>query len=169
MDKLGAIRSEVIHDYVKHLKLQVSSDYFLDLTRQYLDASRYVDAATCIMKFGFYDKFDILELCINLVDINKVQQAKMLVQNVPDLKERLIRGLSRPQHAKVAAQLVKDYKLNPDDFPELQNLVSITSSNYFIKRAFKSPSHAEYMPLHKIEDLFSGNPRMLLFLVEELL
>jgi len=25
------------------------------------------------------------------------------------------------------------------------------------------------MPLHKIEDLFSGNPRMLLFLVEELL
>ena len=48
------------------------------------------------MKFGFYDKFDILELCINLVDISKVQQAKMLVQNVPDLKERLIRGLSRP-------------------------------------------------------------------------
>ena len=61
-----------------------------------MDASRYVDAATSIMKFGFYDKFDILELCINLVDINKVQQAKMLVQNVPDLKERLIRGLSRP-------------------------------------------------------------------------
>ena len=123
------------------------------------------------MKFGFYDKFDILELCINLVDINKVQQAKMLVQNVadPDLKERLIRGLSTPQHAKVAAQLVKDYRLSPDDFPELQNLVSITSSNYFIKRAFKSPSHAEYMPLHKIEDLFSGNPRMLLFLVAELL
>ena len=48
MDKLGSIRSEVIHDYVKHLKLQVSSDYFFDLTRQYLDASRYVDAATCI-------------------------------------------------------------------------------------------------------------------------
>ena len=43
----------------------------------------------------------------------------MLVQTVPELKERLIRGLSRPQHAKVAAQLVKDYKLNPDDFPEL--------------------------------------------------
>ena len=48
MDKLGSIRSEVIHDYVKHLKLQVSSEYFFDLTRQYLDASRYVDAATCI-------------------------------------------------------------------------------------------------------------------------
>jgi len=79
MDKLGTIRSEVIHDYVKHLKLNVSSDYFFELTRQYLDSSRFVDAATCIQKFGFYDKFDILELCINLVDISKVQQAKILV------------------------------------------------------------------------------------------
>ena len=88
---------------------------------------------------------------------------------MPDLKDRLIRALSRPQHSKVAAQLVKEYKLNPEDFPELQNLVSITTSNYFIKRAFKSSNHPEYMPLHKIEDLFSGNPRMLLSLVEELL
>ena len=72
MEKLGNIRSDVIHDYVKHLKLQVSSDYFLELTRLHLEASRYVDAATCIMKFGFYDKFDILDLCINLMDISKV-------------------------------------------------------------------------------------------------
>lgn len=33
MDKLQSIRSEVIHDYVKHLKLQVSSEYFEGLTR----------------------------------------------------------------------------------------------------------------------------------------
>ena len=96
LDKLSSIRSELIHDYVKHLKLQVSSDYFENLTKKYLEAQRYVDAATCIVRFSFYDKFDILELCINLVDISKVQQAKILVQNVPDLKDRLIRGLSRP-------------------------------------------------------------------------
>jgi len=96
LDKLSSIRPELIHDYVKHLKLQVSSDYFENLTKKYLEAQRYVDATVCIVRFSFYDKFDILELCINLVDINKVQQAKMLVQNVPDLKIRLIRGLSRP-------------------------------------------------------------------------
>lgn len=62
----------MIHDYVKHLKLNVSSEYFLNLTRQYLESGRFVDAATCIVKFGFQDKFDILELCVNLVDINKV-------------------------------------------------------------------------------------------------
>ena len=119
MEKLGSIRSEVIHDYVKYLKLQVSSDYFLQLTNQYLEAGRFVDASTCIVKFGFFDKFDLLELCMNLVDINKVSQAKLIISNVPELKEKLIRLLSQPQHAKVAAQLVKDYKLNPEDFPEL--------------------------------------------------
>lgn len=169
MAKLQVIRSEVIHDYVKHLRLNVSSSFFLELTRQHLQLGRYVDAATCIMKFGFFDKFDILELCVSLVDLSKLQQAKMLIGNDSSLKERLIHQLSKPMHSKTAAQLVKDWKLNPDDFPELQNLISINSSNYFIKRAFKSPSSQEYMSFHKIEDLFSGNPRMLILLVEELL
>ena len=33
MSKIERIRSEVIHDYVKHLKLEVSTEFFLDLTR----------------------------------------------------------------------------------------------------------------------------------------
>ena len=37
MEKLASVRSEVIHDYVKYLKLQVSSDYFLTLTQQYME------------------------------------------------------------------------------------------------------------------------------------
>ena len=82
-----------------------------------------MDAATCIVKFGFYDKFDLLVLCQNLVEINKVSNAKLIIVNFPEIKEKLIRLLSTPQHAKVAAQFVKDYKLNPDDFPELQHIV----------------------------------------------
>jgi len=73
LEKLSSIRSELIHDYVKHLKLQVSSDYFENLTQKFLDMQRYVDAANCIVRFSFYDKFNILDLCINLVDIQKVQ------------------------------------------------------------------------------------------------
>ena len=36
-------------------------------------------------------------------------------------------------------------------------------------RAFKDPSHQDYMPLHKVEDLFLGYPRMLVLLIEELI
>ena len=85
-----------------------------------------------------------------------------------DLVPKVIEELSTKDNVKIASKIVKDYKLNPEDFPELQNIVSANSSHYFIKRAFKAPSHAEYMPLHKIEDLFTNNPRMLVLLIEEL-
>jgi hypothetical protein len=42
-----------------------------------------------------------------------------LIDNIPALKEKVIRMLSTNFHAKIAADLVKDYKLNPEDFPEL--------------------------------------------------
>ena len=62
------IRSEVIHDFVKHMRLQVSPDFFQELTNQYLQAERYVDASVCIMKQRLFDQFDVLELCVKLVD-----------------------------------------------------------------------------------------------------
>jgi hypothetical protein len=56
--------------------------------------------------------------------------------------------LSTNYHAKIAADLVKDYKLSPEDFPELQAIIARNSSCYFINRAFRTPSHADYMPLN---------------------
>ena len=77
--------------------------------------------------------------------------------------------MSTPSLAKTAANFVKDYKLNPDDFPELQSIISKNSSYYFISRAFRSSSHTDFLPLTKIEDLFTNNHRMLIDLVKELL
>lgn len=77
--------------------------------------------------------------------------------------------LSTNAHAKTAADFVKDYKLNPEDFPELQAIISRNSSCYFIGKAFRATSHADYMPLHKIEDLFTDNHRMLIELAQTLL
>ena len=77
--------------------------------------------------------------------------------------------MSTPALAKTAAVLVKDYKLDPEDFPELQAIISKNSSFYFIGRAFKAASNSDYLPLSKIEDLFTNNHRMLIDLVKELL
>ena len=64
---------------------------------------------------------------------------------------------------------MKDFKLNPEDFPELQAIISKNTSNYFIGRAFRAPSNADYLPLAKIEDLFTNNHRMLIELTQQLL
>lgn len=65
--------------------------------------------------------------------------------------------------------MVKDFKLNPEDFPELQTIVTRNTSNFFISRSFRAPGHPDYLPLYKIEDLFEGNIRMLVDLVRQLL
>ena len=57
--------------------------------------------------------------------------------------------LSTNAHAKTAADFVKDYKLNPEDFTEIQAIISRNSSCYFIGKVFRAPSHADHMPLIK--------------------
>lgn len=134
-----------------------------------MEAGKFAEAAVLVIKFRFFDHFDLLQLIYELVEGKRVPTAKLLIENQPHLKEKVVRMLSTNLHAKTAADLVKDYKLNPEDFPELQAIISRNSSSYFIGRAFRAPSHADYMPLHKIEDLFTNNSRMLLELVQSLL
>lgn len=166
-EKLGSLRAEVVFDFVKQLGLKsiVSDNYFLELAQENYDNARFAEAAVLIIKFRFFEKFDVMQLIYELVDQKRLPTAKLLIDQKPDLKEKVVRLLSTNTHAKTAADLVKDYKLNPEDFPELQAIISRNSSSYFIGRAFRAPSHADYMPLHKIEDLFTNNHRMLTELV----
>ena len=68
--------------------------------------------------------------------------------------------------SKTAAGLVKDYKLNPEEFPEMLGFISKNTSFYFISRTFRAPTHADYLPLSKIEDLFTNRIPMLIDLIE---
>lgn len=121
IEKLDKIRPDVVFEYVKLFQLKdlVGADYFEKLAQEHIDNGRYAEAAILIIKFRYFDKFDLQELVINLVDANRVPIAKMILGEVPKLKEKSIRLLSTPQHHKVAAQMVKDFKLNPEEFPEL--------------------------------------------------
>jgi hypothetical protein len=170
-DKLGCLRAEVVFDFVKAMQLSdvVNEDYFLKLAQENIENGKFAEAAIIITKFRFFDQFDILQLILDLVDNKRIPTAKLMIDNQPILKEKVVRMLSTNAHAKTAADFVKDYKLNPEDFPELQAIISRNSSCYFIGRAFRAPSHADYMPLHKIEDLFTDNHRMLIELAQSLL
>jgi hypothetical protein len=121
MEKLGGLRAEVIFDFVKHMGLGgvVKEDYFLQLAKKNLEVGKYAEAAVLVIKFRFFDHFDLMQLIYELVESKRVPTAKLLIENQPHLKEKVVRMLSTNLHAKTAADLVKDYKLNPEDFPEL--------------------------------------------------
>ncbi len=163
-EQLSFLRAEVVFDFVRLMGLSgvVNEEYFLKLAQDNITNGKYPEAAVLITKFRFFEKFDLLQLILDLVDSKRIPTAKLLIDNQPQLKENVVRMLSTNAHAKTAADFVKDYKLNPEDFPELQAIISRNSSCYFIGKAFRAPSHADYMPLHKIEDLFTDNHRMLI-------
>jgi hypothetical protein len=48
---------------------------------------------------------------VDLVDSKRIPTAKLLIDNQPHIKDKVVRMLSTNEHAKTAADLVKDYKL----------------------------------------------------------
>ena len=84
-EKLGTLRAEVVYDFVKHMGLNgiVDERYFLQLAQENIDKNKFSEAATLIVKFRFFDKFDILHLIYELVENKRVPTAKLLIDNMP--------------------------------------------------------------------------------------
>ena len=99
------VRIELAHEYVKALNLElVSEEYFYGLACSELEEGRYVEAAICIANSSagenakFAQRFDIQEICVRLImDLNKTQEAKLLLNLRPDLRVPLIESISTPQ------------------------------------------------------------------------
>ena len=90
-----------------------------------------------------------------LVDQNKIPSAKLLVEDSLDLKICLIKLLCTNEHAKDAASLIKEYRLDINDYPEVQERLMKASMRYYLGRNLtKKKDDSEYMSLDKIEDLF---------------
>jgi len=67
-------------------------------------------------------------------------------------------------------KLIKDYKLNIDDFPKAQTLTMKKCARYYLYYHLKfEPNEPEYMALPQIEDMFSGYGTLMRALVEDLL
>ena len=69
---------------------------------------------------------------------------------------------------KEGVKIVKEFGLKPSLFPKLVELASLNTASYFSSQTFKAKTDQSYMPLHKVEDLFSGDLTMISCLVTRL-
>jgi len=92
-----------------------------------------------------------------------------LLDKFEAIRYKVIKQLSTVEHFKTASKLLKKYKFPHQDFPELYAILVKNSSNYFISRTFRNPSHEDFLPLAKIEDLFAEKHLMLIQLTTALL
>ena len=79
-----------------------------------------IGAAIIITKFEFQPEFDIQDLIVRIIEKNNNMQAiKGLVTGKPELEKLLVNILVSLKNVKGAVKIVKDFKLNPNDFPAL--------------------------------------------------
>ena len=110
---LPNIRTEMAHEFVRVFKLTLPEDYFYELASQEMDSGRYAEAAVCIVNGDLFERFNCLDLCLNLVDVNRIAELKLVLSNRESLRVPVVNQLSTPKHAKTATKLVVDYGLDP--------------------------------------------------------
>lgn len=83
--------------------------------------------------------------------------------------EHLVRALAATDNCKDAMQIVQEYKMDINNFPELKERQQKQGVRYILSKfLYKKPTSEDYLSLDRIEDLFSGYKHMLQYLVEDL-
>lgn len=167
----GNLRADLIPDFITKMKLsdKVDEEVLLNVTKKQLDNHKYNDAALMMVRYKFQKHFDLKDIMMKLVDLNKIETAKMLIVDDDILKVELIKNLSTNDNCKKAAQLIKDFHLSEKDFPEVKERLMKKGIRYYLSRNLhKKKNHKEYLSLDRVEDLISGFKQMLAYMVEDL-
>lgn len=104
MDVFAQIRSDLIPDFINKLNLSsnVTPEILVEIAQNQFKANRFNDCALMIVRYKFHEHFDLQTIMLRLVDMNKLETAKLLIQNSEDLKRELIRLLSTNENCKKA-------------------------------------------------------------------
>lgn len=83
LNSLSSLRADLVHDFVRLTGLSdvVKDDYFFKMAQDNIANGKYPEAAVLITKFRFFDKFDLLQLILDLVDSKRIPTAKLLIDN----------------------------------------------------------------------------------------
>jgi len=65
------------------------------------------------------------------------------------------------KNVKGAVKAVKEFDLDPSEFPQLIEACCMNAVNYFVSQAFRAPNHPDHIPLSKVEDLLFGEPLLI--------
>lgn len=167
---LEFLRSELVKDFTQSLGLEITQEQILECVKNQILSGRYNDAALLIIKEKFHQQFDIKELMLKLVEDNKIETVKLLIQHQDEsLKKDLIFAMSNVDQCKKADQYIKEYRFDPEEFPQVKEFLAKRRMHNFLGDLYKQQHKQDFMTLDRVEDLLSGHKQMLAYLVEELL
>ena len=65
------------------------------------------------------DKFDLEILCCRFAEKSETLLLRKILDKRRELLPKVVEELSTKENVKLAAKIVKDYKLNPSDFKKM--------------------------------------------------
>ena len=113
-EKLSRVRIDLMIEYMSVFNLTVENDHFVKLTQHYMDLGNFGEATKCIATFDLFKKFDMVELCMQLVEKNQSGMLNRILDKVPEIRMSVISMLLKPQYIKIAIKLVAEYNFDPE-------------------------------------------------------
>ena len=101
------------------LESLVDEAKLLSATNQMVSYKKYADIATMVINFKLHGHFDLEALMRELVKVERINSAKQLVSQVPELRLKLIKLLTSKENCKYAAQMIREFGLKTEDFPSV--------------------------------------------------
>ena len=119
VQKLGTIREELFDECLRIFNIDVQKDFFFELAQKHFAQKRYVEAGNIIFYLDFMDKFDLEILCCRLAEKSETLLLRKILDKRRELLPKVVEELSTKENVKLAAKIVKDYKLNASDFKKM--------------------------------------------------
>ena len=156
-------------NFSEQLGLLLPKHYVEYRVQECLSLDKFEDAAVGICKFDLASKFNIGDIAFVLLTTNRTKNALQLLEKSPGLVDSMIKSLSTKVSYKFAISVLTHFKLEQKDYPALNEFASRAAGYYFVSQVFKDESSSDFMPWHKVADIFTGNLLLLSMLVEQIL
>lgn len=85
-----------------------------------------------IYKFQFHNDFDCFILLEKLGTTSRYSAARQLCELDDKYKAYLIKHLTTPEHCKQAAGLIKEFKYDLNDYPELKEKLDKANMKFYL-------------------------------------
>lgn len=82
IDIFDKIQPNLVPDFINIMKLQneITPEILIDITKKMLAQNRFNDASLMIVRYKFQEHFDLNFIMMRLVDLNKIDTAKLLIE-----------------------------------------------------------------------------------------
>lgn len=139
-----------------------SNEYMVTRAKDALVKLEYNSVVKIILARQLFSEFDILDLCMKLGE-KGAHNRKLVIQLltvVPKFTDQVIERFSTDAEYDFAFDIVQAFKLQLNRYSALQTIKA--SRHPIVDMAFTDPkTDSKHVPLHVMEDLISGDQRLL--------